>query len=221
MKNKNFLLIIAITVCVIFVFFLRRIKLNQGLQFTTASEQEIEGDKPESGEPISHDENDNQTLDYTQYFQNNSKIIEEIEVKNSNNTFSELEVIQEMGSRGFTEYPILSEYDINGNFSEIEASDSSTEKHPVYSTYYYTDDNKLWSILVIDGEIMAIPVSYLLDLNDYKQIIVSESEAVTSYDNNTNKYIKNIPDKTIMKVIVINKITPEALDALDIGEAME
>ena len=102
--------------------------------------------------------------------------------------------------------------------TEKEISKSSSDKHPMYITYYYTKKEELWTILVIDGDIMANPVSYNMQADSDKQIIVSESETITSYDNITNQFYRTVPNKSVLNVKVVKKINAKTLEKLTIEE---
>ncbi len=152
------------------------------------------------------------------YYKQNAKIISEISAKKSNEVQTEKELISSVKSRGFTEYPISSEYSIDGEFyTSTNISDDSSDKHPIYQTCYVSSSNELWTIFVINGAVIANPVTYNMQSELGVQLLISESEAITSYDSALNKFYKTIPNKSEVIVKVVDKIDVETLDELTIG----
>ncbi len=149
------------------------------------------------------------------YYKNNSKIISQVNVKDSKLVQSETELSNNIENRGFGEYPVSSEYSMDGEYYEaIAISDSSSDKHPMYQTYYQTAKEELWVIFVVNGSVMAIPMSYNMQSDLGVQVIISESETVTSYDSSTNKFYETIPNETELIVKIIDKIDAESLEKL-------
>ena len=158
-------------------------------------------------------------IDADEYFQENSEISSTIKASESKKVQTEAEIRQILRKKGFKEYPIVTEYDMDGIYhKEKEISKSSSDKHPLYTTYYYTENEELWSIIVIDGDIMANPISYNMQADAGKQIMVSESEALTSYDSVTNQFYRTIPDKEMLNVKVVKKINTKTLEQLTVKE---
>lgn len=151
--------------------------------------------------------------DVNKYFEERADIISVTPIKKYKKTYSEKEVIEELEYRGFTDYPITAEYSFNGEFGdEVEISSESTDKHPVYQTYYINSSGIVWSIKVVGDKINAIPVSY--NTMDSKQvpITVSENAEILSYDCTTNSYYLTIPYENVMGIRVVEKISAETLD---------
>ncbi len=156
--------------------------------------------------------------DAEEYFKQNSDVLSEMDVNDSKDTLSESEAIKIFDERGFEEYPVTTEYNMDGEYSDaVEVSELSTVKHPIYQSYYVTENNEIWVVLLIDGDVIANPVSYNMQSTLGVQVIISESDAVTSYDGTTNKFYKNIPDQSALIVKVVEKITAESLEKLTIG----
>lgn len=111
---------------------------------------------------------------------------------------------------------------MDGIYSDATTiSDSSSTKHPIYKTSYVTEDDDLWTVYVIDGDIMAKPVSYNMQWPFGAQIILSESEAVTSYDSVTNQFYKTIPNESELLVRVVEKINADTLEKFEMGDVDE
>lgn len=157
--------------------------------------------------------------DAEDYFENNATVISVIDAAESEKVLTEAEVYDVLSNRGFTQYSITSTYSMTGEYSdESDITETSSSKHPIYETYYISENGDIWTILSINGSIFANPVSYNLQSELGVQVIVSESETVMSYDCITNKFFETIPDKSALLVITVNKINAELLDTLTIEE---
>lgn len=162
---------------------------------------------------------DNKPIDADSYFQNNSDIISEIEVNKSNNVHTEMEAYNNFVSRGFGEKTIVTEYSMNGEYSEEKAiSNTSSTKHPIYQTTYVTANGDVWTILEINGVVMANPVSYNMQSDLGTQLIITETETVVSYDSRSNKFYETIPKTSELVVKKINRIDAETIENLTYGE---
>lgn len=152
-----------------------------------------------------------------EYFQQNSQIAEEINANDSDEVLTEEEAIRTLAERGFKDFPITTEYTMDGTYNDAsEISGSSSIKHPIYTMYYVTQNNELWNIMIINSDVMAIPVSYNIQSSLGVQVVISESEEVTSYDSTTNKFYKNIPNESAMIVKIVEIIDAESLENLTI-----
>lgn len=157
--------------------------------------------------------------DVEEYFEENAKIVKVVPVNDSKDVYSEVDVTELLEKRGFTEYEITSSYTIDGKYNEpVEVSDSSDVKHPIYETYYVTENNEVWTIMVIDDVIMAYPLSYNANCADGVPVVVSESDEIMSYDSSTNNFYRTIPNDDVMDVRVVDKIDAETLDSLTVEE---
>ena len=158
-------------------------------------------------------------IDANAYFHDNSNVVSEIEVNVSNSIHTEAEAYNNIIGRGFTEYPIETGYSMNGEYGEpANISDTSSTKHPLYQTVYVADNGNVWSISEINGVIMADPVSYNTQSKLGVQLIISETETVTSYDSRTNKFYETIPNESELIVKTIDRIDAETLEKLTFGE---
>lgn len=157
--------------------------------------------------------------DAESYYKNNSDIIMEIDVNDSNDVLTESEACTEVTERGFEEYPITTEYSMDGVYSDAtNISDNSSNKHPIYQTYYVSNSGDLWTLFVINGSVVANPVSFNIQSELSVQVIISEKDTVTSYDSTTNKFFETIPDESVLLVITVDRIDAETLNSLTIGE---
>jgi hypothetical protein len=147
------------------------------------------------------------------YFNKNSIVISEISVAESQDILCEGDVCIELSSRGFFQHPIVTEYSIEGSYYEpVEISDSSSVEHPMYQTYYVNENGDIWTIYVINNQVLAFPVSYNIQSNLGVQVVLSESSTVTSYDSGTNRFYQTIPASSALIVIEVDKIDAQTLE---------
>ena len=155
--------------------------------------------------------------DVEKYFQENSNIQSVSSVKDSNKSLSEKEAIQALSSRGFSDYPVTTEYTIKGEYiDKIEVSDSSNDKHPMYDSFYINSSGELWALMIIEDAIMATPVSFNMQSNNSVQIVVSEREEIVSYDSSTNSFYRTIPNNDVMDLHLFDRIDSRTLDSLTV-----
>lgn len=156
-------------------------------------------------------------VDADAYFAETSQIVAVIKVNESTDVLTESETAAFLEDRGFSGMPITSQYDMEGvYYDEEEISADLDTKHPMYNTYYVSENDEVWVISVIDGDVVAVPVSYNLQSMRGVQLVIAESETVTSYDSVTNQFYKNIPNEEILLVRVVDRIDAETLNALTV-----
>ena len=127
------------------------------------------------------------------------------------------EVIEFLTERGFGECPVETNYSMNGEYYESEKiSQDSTEKHPIYETYFVSSAESMWYIEIVNGSIYASLFSYDLQENQSVPVIISETEYITSYDSATNQFFEVIPDPSEFVVEVVPKIDAELLEDLTV-----
>ncbi len=156
--------------------------------------------------------------DADDFYEQNSQIISEVDVNNSDDVQTETEICNNLAKRGFEDYPVSTEYSMDGDYFDATIiSETSSEKHPMYQTNYITANGEVWTIFIINGSVMANPVSYNMQSGLGVQVIISESETVTSYDSTTNKFYETIPDKSALIVKVVEEINAKTLENLTFG----
>lgn len=152
-----------------------------------------------------------------EYFEDNSQLIDVIEAEKSDDIMTEAEVKVALEERGFVDYPITYEHSINGNrCDETEILEDSAEKHPMYQTIYLSKNGEAWILYVINGKIFANPVDFNLESDLGAQLLVSESQELTSYDEGSNKFYITIPFETECLTIPVDRVAAETLDELTI-----
>lgn len=154
--------------------------------------------------------------DAEEYFKENSKVLQVVSAKESTNVLSEKEVTKLLYERGFTQNSITTSFSMNGDYGDDKViSESSSEKHPMYQTYYVSSGNKTWSIVVIDGSIMAYPLTYTGNNPNGATVTVSETKEIVSYDFSSNSFYRNIPNENNITVRVVDRIDSNTLDSLN------
>ncbi len=123
-----------------------------------------------------------------------------------------------LNERGFVNYPILTEYSMDGEYNKTEnISQSSSTKHPMYQTTYISNSGEIWTIILINDAIMANPVSYNMQSGQNVQVVLSEKDSVTSYDSAKNKFYETVPNESELIVKRIEKINVETLEKINVG----
>lgn len=165
-----------------------------------------------------------------EYFEDSSMgIIETISDRESADVLTEAEAINKFATRGFgqgvganvntTGYPVTYQYGIGGDYTKkTNASASSSVKHPMYETYYLSGDDEgnqvLWIIYIINGDIFASPISFVLETTCDKEVLVTENESgkLTSYYN--GKFYETISNGTTVTTKTVSRIDAATLDRI-------
>ena len=158
-----------------------------------------------------------------EFYKDNSEEIVKVEDINETETvYSEKEVLSFMAERGFTDYPLTYDYNMDGTYTdEAEASADSEEKHPMYQTYFVGEDGSVWSIFIIGRSVIANPASYNLESDLDAQILVSETDTLTSYTEMGNKLYTTVPKDSAVILKVVDQITSQKLNELTYEEVIK
>ena len=149
------------------------------------------------------------------YYRENSEVISVINASESETTPNEQEVIELLSARGFSGNSITYEYRMGGTYRGKKTIKGEVEKtRPMYQTDYYSAKGELWTIYVINGSVYANPVSYNINSNFKVQLLISETEELTSYDHTTNNYYVTIPKESAVIVKTVKKIDAATLDSI-------
>lgn len=155
--------------------------------------------------------------DADDYFNNNSQIISEVDVYESESIQTGQDAKESFAERGFTENVLTADYSMEGKLeSQTEIDENSIEKYPIYQSYYQASSGDIWVVYSINGVIMANPVSYNIQSESGAQVLISESNTVVSYDSTKKKFYETIPNETELIVKTIDSINTETLDSLTI-----
>ena len=150
-----------------------------------------------------------------EYYLENSEKIVSIDVVKEDNALSEKEVCTLMEERGFNQYPIVFEYDLEGNYvGEKNVRKDSDIKHPMYQTFYVTNNGDIWSVFVIGKKIIANPAYYNVSTDEEKQILIAEEGTLTSYDDESNQFYVTVPKSNIVELNKITKINAMTIDKI-------
>lgn len=154
-------------------------------------------------------------FDAEKYFSENTKLESADSAKSSQKVSTESEAYNRFGERGFDQSPITYEYTMEGEYSDAqEISLYSSDRHPVYQTFYTAANGNVWMIMEVNGDFFASPISYNFNSKAQKQVIISETNTVTSYDSATNKFYVNIPDKAKTAVKTVERIDAKTIENL-------
>ncbi len=157
------------------------------------------------------------TISAREYYEQNSTIVDVVDAKESTSVPTEEEAEKLLRDRGFVDFPITVEYDMNGTYLGDELSEEKADKsgkYPIYETYFVTDNDDLWSVFVINGKIFANPATFNVDADLPAQILYSETEELTSYDEVSGEFYVTIPKESAVILKVIETINAENLNKL-------
>lgn len=177
---------------------------NIGVSSPDVQAESTEGEAEQAGRTDGGDYRDSQ-----------NELIEILDAKTSDSIPSEAEAIELLERRGFADCTVTYPFDLDGKYCEdAEITEGNHEKRPIYIAYYRTEKNRLWTIHIINGEVFACPVSYKLDSDANVEVIVSETETITSYDCEDNKFYVTIPRNSQVKIVRVDRIDAETLESL-------
>ena len=148
-------------------------------------------------------------------WENAKEVVQVINVEDVSDIPTEDQVIETMEERGFEDNSIVYEFTNSGDYcDETEVESGSTEKRPMYLTEYLSENGEVWTVYIINGALFAYPASFNLDSELEAEVLVSETDEITSYDYETNRYYVTIPDRAGAIVKVVDRIDAETLDSL-------
>lgn len=159
-----------------------------------------------------------QAVDAEAYLNEVGEVLNRISVEESETVSTGAETVRNMDERGFTQYPITSNYSINGDYINAEITENTAEKNPSYETFYVTKQGYVWSIMDINGAIMAIPVTFNMEYAKTVPVVFTETGTVMSYDSVTNSFFEVIPDSSVMIVKKISRIDSEVIEQMTLEE---
>lgn len=140
-------------------------------------------------------------IDAKTYYNKYSKVINEVSLDESTNMMSEEEAYNLFQSYGFAECIIVSEYTETGEYSgPNEIIPFSSNKHPVYRSDYIDEQGNIFEIYLIDGLLMANPVSFNAKTGNNIMVAVSSSKTLKSYDSKTKTFYETMPKNSIIRV---------------------
>ena len=157
-----------------------------------------------------------------EYYSDNSEEIVSVEAAaETSKVYSEKEAIKLLAERGFSDFPLTYDYDMNGTYmDEKEASAESDEKHPMYQTYFVSEDGSIWTVFIVGKSIIANPASYNLESDIDAQVLVSETNTLTSYTEMGNNFYETVPKESAVILKVVDQITSKKLNDLNYEEVI-
>lgn len=157
------------------------------------------------------------TPDADAYYNGISSVISKTDAFTSTAVRTESQVYNDFFQRGFEE-DITTEYLMNGDLDEKRTiSRYSSLTHPVYQTYYTTQNNDLWLIVEINGTVMATPVTYNLSLDSGMSLMLCETDTMTTYDSTSNQFYVIKPNSDEITLKTVGKINAETLENYQLG----
>ncbi len=149
------------------------------------------------------------------YYRENAEVIKTVNASKSKDAPSEAQVMEILKERGFSTDKITYEFVMGGEYlGEKSIKGDPNKKRPMYQTDYYSASGELWTIFVINGDVIANPVSYNIGSSLPVQLLVAEKNEITSYDHATNKYYVTIPESSAVIVKKVKRIDAATLDKL-------
>ena len=117
-------------------------------------------------------------VDVKEYYEEKSAILDRYTVQDSSNTQTESQTKKDVIQRGFDQNKITYDYSIDGNYVGNQEAKDIKDKHPMYQTLYISSMGELWNIIIINGSVIANPVSYNMESELGVQTIISESKVI-------------------------------------------
>ena len=189
-------------------------ELKAKVTFETEEGKTSEPDisQPEISEPSTS------SNEVEEYYKKNAEIIDVVDVT-PKETLSESEVTKLLNQKGFTDYPLIYNYSLSGDYNNDQEGDPSSEvKHPMYGTYYISKNNEIWYVTVVGKEIYANPLSFNIQTGRKVPTMLSTSNTIISYDDENDKLYTIIPKENAMIVVKVNDINSDVLDNLTVEE---
>jgi hypothetical protein len=161
--------------------------------------------------------------DADDYFENYSEVLSVEKASNSKDVFSEKESISELASRGFSDFDIVTHYSMGGDYYDEEqvVADDSSDKHPMYETYYCNSSGELWMIYIVNDTVMANPLNYNIEADFTSQVLICEKNSIMSYDCESNSFYETIPYGSELTILNAGKINSDLLDQLKVDKLYE
>ena len=154
-----------------------------------------------------------------EYFWENATVYRVTNAKESENVKTEKNAVEHFTDRGFNQNDVEFEYDIDGTYGDTKtASDSSEDKHPMYRTVYRAENGDLWVLYIVDGNILANPLSYNNESGLSVPLYLTETGMLTSYDNGSNRFYEIVPHDSVAVVKKVQTINAELLNSLTVEE---
>lgn len=154
-----------------------------------------------------------------EYFQEKSTVVSVTPINDSKDIHNEKDATENFSGRGFDNLSIITNYDMDGEYyDDVEISTDSSKKHPFYKTIYISSTNEIWVIMEINGFVFANPISYNEQSQGKAPVLISETETIISYANQSGVFYETIPNDDEVTVITVDHIDAETLEKLTVEE---
>ena len=146
------------------------------------------------------------------YFKEKAETVYEgIDAETSGSVKTESETIADAKDRGFDKFDLTALYDMEGEYIDKTAEESD-EKHPMYQTSYVNANNEIWNIYIVNGEVMAEPLSFDLMNAFGSRIMFTETDHLTSYDSANNQFITSVPKEDELKMYTVDRLDADFME---------
>lgn len=157
--------------------------------------------------------------DADEYYEKNADILSTEKASEANTLLTESEAIMYLAERGFGSYSVTTTYSASGEYvEETKISGTSSEKHPMYGTIYVSSNGEIWNITIVNNIITAFPMNYNYGQNLVIQVMLSETEYITSYDSEKDKFYKINPHDDVLILKTVPRIDADTLENLTFGD---
>lgn len=149
----------------------------------------------------------------TEYLQRTCEVLNVINVSDSTDVMTEAEVMSFLNDRGFGDCQVTYDFMADGTcVGDVAVDSNSTKMHPEYSFTYFTPNEDAWIVYVINGDIVAYPISYLLNYSINAPTMLSESTKITSYCADTHQFLEVVPEESEVIIMTVPRIDAETLN---------
>lgn len=149
------------------------------------------------------------------------RIISVTAISDSIDVWDKKELSKEMEDRGLSSVSMRAEYTMDGKITD-DQTEKQVDRSPQYQGIYQSSTGDLWGIIVINGRIMANPVSYNMSLveknSDIAKLVIAENISLMGYDSQSEKFYEMIPFESEIKVKTVDRIDADTLDRLTIEQ---
>lgn len=215
--KKRIQIFLELLTCLCLCLFLFSCKKSEDMSSLSNDESITDESNNDSNPALQYETNEFELkpIDADEFLDCIGDIDKKYSVGQSENLFSEKDILELLKSKGFNDCSVFTSFNLDGEYSDMmEISYSSSEFHPVYETIYVSENQNIWSIIIIENSIFAAPVNYNYDENIRVPVLVSENDYIVSYDNETSQFFKVRPFESEMQLKVISEITAAELDKL-------
>jgi len=189
-------------------------KANKQIEPETETEETESESESEAQESELEWSSDDGRIDAEEYYNQNALVLSKETASQSAKLYSEAGVIAELQSRGFAELgEMYAEFSVNGEVIGIDPiTQPSDEKHPTYTVLYYADNGNIWSLQIVEDQIMAYPVFYMWENEAEHDILLVEDSFTKTYDSITDTFFTVKPNEDAVLTIPVNRVDAETLN---------